>query len=495
MVIYISHHFFHYEAGNLCRLFFPYHNLRVVEDMADFSDEDIKVKAIINTLQDKIEYFVEFCENDKSFVKTIYSDITSDNKVLEQNICKCIFLSFSEYTDYKPKWGMLTGIHPVKFFEQIALEQGYENAEKIYREEYFVSEEKISLSKIIVDTQKPAINLNKEDNFSLYISIPFCPSRCNYCSFVSQSIEKTKKLIPPYLELLLKEIEESAKISNSLSLKLLTVYIGGGTPTTLSEKELEILISQVYKCFDMTHCVEFTVEAGRPDTINDEKLKVLADKDIKRISINPQSMNDEVLKIIGRKHSAKQVVEMYKKARAVGISQINMDLIAGLKGEDFQSFKNSLDEVIDLDPQNITVHSLALKRSADIFRDENKKEYHDRVLEVTKMVEYSVEALLAAGYKPYYLYKQSRSAANMENTGWAKDDTQCFYNIYTMDESQTVIACGAGAVSKIKDPYTSRLERIFNFKHSYEYISRFDEILSRKKEVIKYYEQFRKRIY
>ncbi len=495
MIIYISHHFFHYEAGNLCRLFFPYHSLKLVEDMADFVDESIKVKAIIKTLADKTEYSVELVADGTEITKKLYSSITQDNKVLEQNICKCIFLVFSEYTDYTPKWGMLTGIHPVKFFEQTAQVLGYEEAEKMFREEYFVSEEKINLSKIIVSAQKVAIDLNKSDSFSLYISIPFCPSRCNYCSFVSQSIEKTKKLIPVYLELLLKEIEESAKIASGLSLKLSTVYIGGGTPTTLDAKQLETLILHVNKCFDMSNCVEFTVEAGRPDTINDEKLKVLADNNIKRISINPQSMNDEVLEIIGRKHSAKQVVEMYEKAKEIGIGDINMDLIAGLKGENFESFKNSLDEVINLNPQNITVHSLALKRSADIFRDENRKEYHDRVLEVTKMVDYSVKSLLNAGYLPYYLYKQSRSAANMENTGWAKPDTQCFYNIYTMDESQTVIACGAGAVSKIKDPNSNRLERIFNFKHSYEYIDRFNEILSRKKEVIKYYEQFRERIH
>ncbi len=495
MIIYISHHFFHYEAGNLCRMFFPYASLKQVENLDEFVDDDINVKAEIEDLGESLECKVYFKSFKKEITESLIIQNTSDEKVLEHNICKCLFKAFSKATENTPKWGMLTGIHPVKFFYQTIQSLGKAEAERIFREEYFVSEEKLELSNIIINTQQEALDKNGENDFSLYVSIPFCPSRCNYCSFVSQSIEKTKKLIPPYLKLLLKELEETAKIAKELGLRLLTVYIGGGTPTTLEADELKLLIDFIKNNFNMSNCFEFTVEAGRPDTITKEKLEVLESEDVLRISINPQSMNDRVLETIGRHHSAKLVSEMYKLARETGIKQINMDLIAGLEGDSFETFKESIDEIIELNPDNITVHSLALKRSADIFKDEKRLEYHSRIEEITKMVDYSVETLMKNGYLPYYLYKQSRSAANMENTGFAKANTQCAYNIYTMDESQTVIACGAGAVSKIKDPYSNRLERIFNFKYSYEYIDRFDEILNRKKEVIYHYEQFRKRVH
>ncbi len=478
MTFYINKEFIKYEAGNIFRIFLPYEELKLTNEETD--DADISL-----VLNDE-----ELVLSSKTFNYSETANLGCDKKQNEYIACKLIFNMFAKVLNYVPKWGMLTGIHPVKLLRNLD-----DDGKKRLQSEYFVSDEKMQLCNLISSIQEPYISDIAENDFSLYISIPFCPSRCNYCSFVSQSIEKTDKLIAPYVELLLKEIEYTAKIVKENNLILRSVYFGGGTPTTLNSEQLELVISCVKNNFDNAKCFEFTVEAGRPDTITKEKLIKLKELGVQRISINPQTLSDQVLKNIGRAHSADDFLEKYDIAKDIGFESVNTDLIAGLQGDDFDGFKNTLDKIIELSPSNVTVHSLALKRSAQIFREDTTKAYHSQKDMVGEMIDYSIEKLTNAGYKPYYLYRQSRMAGNAENTGWTKANHECAYNIYTMDESQTVIACGAGGVSKLKDPYSQRLERVFNFKYSYEYIQRFEEILKRKDEVTRLYGEFRKRLH
>lgn len=336
--------------------------------------------------------------------------------------------------------------------------------------------------------------LSPED-YSLYVGIPFCPTRCAYCSFISQDMAHAKKAVEPYLELLDLELERTAQIAWELGLRLISVYIGGGTPTTLSAEQLRALCAKIRSTFPMERCREFTVEAGRPDTLSMEKLLALKDAGVGRISINPQTMSDRVLQNIGRRHTAQDVVDGFELAHKAGFRDINADLIVGLPGDSPEGFADTLERVLDLSPTNITVHSLAIKRSAGIVADEDALSLHKRPEAAAKMMDHAINTLTGAGFEPYYLYRQTRMAGNLENTGWALPGSICRYNIYTMDESGTVIACGAGGVTKLKDPYSPDLKRIFNFKYPFEYISRHGEILERKEGIREIYEQFRQRLY
>lgn len=488
MLLYISHNFFHYEAGNLCRLFFPYDDLKTTLDAA----ETINSEDIVSAVIDGDNFNVSIRKDGRTASKKI---IESNHKDDEYNITATMFLCLSEFCGYVPKWGLLTGIHPVKLYTQYLQRLGGAGADEVFAKRFYVSSEKLSLCRRIAAIQQPSIEALEENDFSLYISIPFCPTRCAYCSFVSQSVEKQKKLIEPYVVKLLQEIAYTASITKKTGLRLVAVYMGGGTPTTLNSDQLRRVIETVKTEFDMSACREFTVEAGRPDTIDEDKLKTLLSLGISRISINPQSLDDNVLMNIGRRHTAQETIDAYELARHVGISEINMDLIAGLQGDTIDTFSATLEKVLELSPANVTVHSLALKRSAEIFHREDTQDFHKNKGAAEEMIDYSIRRLTEEGYEPYYLYRQSRMAGNLENTGWAKKGTACAYNIYTMDETHTVVACGAGGVSKIKDPYSDRLERIFNFKYSYEYLERFDQILVRKEGVNTLYEQFRKRLH
>ena len=487
MTLYISHDFFHYEAGNLCRLFFPYEELKLINNK-----NEAHGLAVTAEITDNQTYVAAVTNGETTVQKTVVSDKSDE---AEYHMMRALFGCLSEFCGYKPKWGLLTGIHPVKLYTQYVKKQGAAEADRIFSQDFFVSEDKISLCRRIYKAQDPSIRALMDDDFSLYISIPFCPSRCAYCSFVSQSVEKQEKLIEPYVLKLLDELKDTARIVRETGLRMVSAYIGGGTPTTLNPDQLIRVISAVKENFDMSSCGEFTVEAGRPDTIDSGKMAALKSMGVTRISVNPQSLDDNVLKNIGRRHTAKEAIDAFYLARESGFDNINMDLIAGLQGDTAQSFERTVNQVIEMNPESVTVHSLALKRSAEIFHKEGTKDFHRERELVSSMVEYSIKKLTEAGYEPYYLYRQSRMAGNQENTGWAKKGCACRYNIYTMDETHTVIACGAGGVSKIKDPYSDRLERIFNFKYSYEYISRFDEMIGRKEGVKVLYEQFRKRVH
>lgn len=476
MNLYINNHNYHYELENLTRLFYPNEKIKVFKDSRDY------VKPyIITTVSDKLYVSVsvgDFSENSESEL--------CDND--ERMLCELLYKSLCKLTDITPPWGMITGVRPVKLYRHLIQTDGAEKTDSYFKDKLFVSENKLNLIKLTEGIEKKIIDLSTKESFSLYISIPFCPSRCYYCSFVQSSTERSKHLIEPYVELLCDELSSTAKIASDLGLRLETVYMGGGTPTTLNPDQLNRVLSTVNECFDTDDLREFTVEAGRPDTITREKLISLKENNIDRISINPQTLNNEILTSIGRRHTAEQTVEAYNLARQIGFNSINMDLIAGLPDESLNSFKSTLDRICLLNPECVTVHTLSMKRSSTLTQDGTSINRDDS-LRAASMLDYATQKLIDNSYLPYYLYRQTRMVGNLENTGWSKSGLESLYNIYVMDETHTILGCGAGAVTKLKKPFDTYLKRIFNFKYPYEYINRYKEQLDRKNEIYTFYEK------
>lgn len=490
MNIYIDNHKFHYEIENLCRLFFPNSKFKIIKDEKPQQEEEFIYtniylednNAVINA---KVRLFERV---EEKYTQVSVDDSDFENEC-ERQLAIILFEILIDITGIKPPWGILTGIRPVKLMRKLVKEKGLNETIEYFKRVFKVSEEKTNLCFETMLNEQKIIALSNAKSFSLYISIPFCPSRCTYCSFVSQSIEKAARLIPEYVRLLCKEIEFTAKIANELKLRLESVYIGGGTPTTLSPSEMGELINTIKKNFDMSFCKEITVEAGRSDTVTDEILSVLKYFGVSRISINPQTLNDDILKCIGRKHTAKQTIEAFNLARKYKFDNINMDLIAGLPNESYESFANSIDEICKMTPESITIHTLSMKKASTLTEKGNKL-YVDDSIRTSKMLKYVSKVLKDNDYIPYYLYRQSRMVGNQENVGWSKQGKECIYNVYVMDETHTILACGAGAVTKLKQPGGDYLERIFNYKFPYEYISSFDEMIKRKGQVREFYEKF-----
>lgn len=376
-----------------------------------------------------------------------------------------LYSILSKKFGYNNEWGALTGIRPIKMAFSLK-----ENFEKEFKEVFSVSDKKIKVVKKIMSVQKPLLDIKGEYS-DFFISVPFCPSRCSYCSFISQEISKCN-YVKEYVDALVKEIESSISYSKNCR----SIYIGGGTPICLPILELEKILKSVSPI--VKNSIEFTVEAGRPDEITKEKLELLKRYGVSRICVNPQTFSDETLKLIGRKHTAKSVIEKYKLVKNYDFV-VNMDLIAGLFNETFLDFKNSLDTAISLNPDNITVHTLCLKRGAFI-RDKYKRL---EVSEISKMIDYSYEVLEENGYFPYYLYRQKYSAENLENTGFSKKGKECLYNIDVMEEYSNNIACGANAVSKRVFLGENRLERIGSPKDILTYVNKIDQIISDKSKL------------
>lgn len=377
-------------------------------------------------------------------------------------------------------WGILTGIRPVKIATKLLLEGKTENAVL----KYFVEECKTSASRasLALSLAKKEIMLTKDiyqDGVSLYIGIPFCPTRCLYCSFISNSVKSSKQYIGGYIECLKKEIDYTANIIKDNNNRIETVYIGGGTPTTLSAEQLDEIFEKLFSAFDLSEIKEFTVEAGRPDTITRDKLEIIKKYNIDRISINPQSMNLKTLRAIGRNHTPEDIISAYNLARDVGIKIINMDVIAGLPGETFEDFQYTLEEVEKLSPENTTVHTMCIKRSSRLKETLSNYDLSNGEA-VSSMVEFSKEFLNKCGKEPYYLYRQKQMIGNLENIGYSKPGFESLYNIYIMEEIQTIISMGCGGVSKTVNKSNDRIERIFNVKEPKEYIERIDEMLKRK---------------
>ena len=382
-------------------------------------------------------------------------------------------------------WGTLVGIRPVKRVVNM-LNKGLSEAEvvKVLKDEYEVSDKKIELSMAIAKREMAIIENIPQNAVSLYIDIPFCPSRCVYCSFASMPVSEMKDFVEPYLYALYDELDSIKKIVEDLGLNIVSVYIGGGTPTSILSIELDNLLYKIEKTFDLSNCREFTIEAGRPDTITESKLDVMRNHGVDRISINPQSMNDKTLSVIGRKHSVKQIYDAYALASSKGFKCINMDIIAGLPQETLEEFMNTVDKVIELNPENITVHTMSIKRAARLNQNGDFDELPVSNI-VDQMVDYAHKKLSEHGYNPYYLYRQKNILGDLENTGFCKGNTEGVYNICMMEEISTVISAGVGAVTKLVKG--DRIERIFNVKDVREYLKRAEEMRERKQYIYEFY--------
>lgn len=415
--------------------------------------------------------------SDSGKTVTARTNIYTDDA--ETQLCRLLCRCMEKLGHAPLPWGILTGVRPVKYIRNIY--ETRDNADDYIHGTLLVSDKKLKLANDVIRLQKPILDTLTLNRISLYISIPFCPSRCSYCSFVSASGEGALKLVDDYFELLLKELEIYEDIVRRYSLTVDTVYIGGGTPTTLSASQLDRLIDKLGK-LDIANIREFTAEAGRPDTITEDKLRALKNGGVRRISINPQSMNDGVLAAVGRRHTVKQVCEAFDVARKVGFDCINSDIIAGLPTETESSFEGSLERLCELDPENITVHTLSLKRSSALFR-----QFGDDIGKGAKhMTDTAYDVLSEKGYLPYYLYRQKNIADNLENVGYCKEGTESIYNICIMEDVQTILAAGCGASTKLYDG--KNVSRVINYKYPYEYISRFELMNERKRDIENFFE-------
>lgn len=470
----------------LTRVFFPAYEIINVDEnnVADkgyfldiyFSDQEDSSIARTLVYKDNIL-------KAESFVDLKYYDIKMPkDKTIKNAIKKSIYEALVKLTDKEVPWGILTGIRPTKVVHDL-LEKHISDNDifNILTKFYMLSEEKASLIMDISSVQKPYLYPIDKDKFSLYVGIPFCPSRCIYCSFASYPTGKYSYLMDDYVDKLIYEIESIKDLMKDKRIN--TVYIGGGTPTALSLGNLERIIQTINSSFGRENISEFTVEAGRPDTINLEVLQMLSTNEVDRISINPQTMNEKTLKKIGRNHSPEDIIKAYEISKSVGFKSINMDLIVGLPGEGVSEFKNTLKIIHDLNPDNLTVHTLAIKRGS-IFKD-NLQDYSKQEEGILgEMLDESKNYAKTNGLRPYYLYRQKQILGNYENIGYAKKGQECLYNISIMEERESIIGAGVGSTTKIYYPEEGKLERVFNFKDIQEYITRIDEVIERKRNLI-----------
>ncbi len=472
MIIKNINHDYSYQMEKICIIFFPLEKLH--------TDGDDNV--VIETVKENNLLTVRAKVYSKSLEDTY---LAQDGEDMANAMSLLLYRVLSTLTGFEPSWGILYGVRPARLMHATVEKLGVDGARDKFLSDY-VKPSKVDLALDVMEHENKIISLSSDNSFSLYVSIPFCPSRCSYCSFVSHSIANATDLIEPYVDLLCKELEQNGLVAKELGLKLETIYFGGGTPTTLSAQQLDKLLSTIERSFDLSTLREYTVEAGRPDTVTRAKLDTLMAHNVGRISINPQSFNDEVLKAVGRKHTVAQTIEAYNLAREVGFKNINMDFIAGLNGDTLDSFKASIDKAISLGAESVTVHNLALKSAAYLVTE---NEFFDlsRRNATSAMIDYSADKLRSNGYYPYYMYRQSKSLGALENVGWCKDGMDCLYNVYMMDETHTVISAGAGAVTKLKNQQTGHIDRIYNFKYPYEYLNNFDEVLRRKQGIIEFY--------
>ncbi len=488
MIIINKGHSFNYEMEKLARLFLPFQRITAADDKGKEKDY-----AVCSVYEENGEAYssAKLVLNGKTaqYTEKVITNNTDIKKASQLTLARQLFYCFRDITGYVPEWGILTGIRPAKLYSHLATNGGEAAARRAFSEDYLASNNKISLCDEALNGENRIISLSGPLSFSLYLSVPFCPTRCSYCSFVSHSIESAQDMIPLYVDYLLRELEITAKIAKQHNLKLETVYMGGGTPTTLSAKQIKTVLSSVRNNFDMSGVREFTVEAGRPDTITQDKLDAILECGATRISINPQTLNDSVLKIIGRNHTAQETVDAFHLARSMGFGNINMDLIAGLPTDTVDSFLDTLDGIVALNPESVTVHALSMKRASTLNIHGEFPEL-EAGREAAIMVDSARRILTQRGILPYYMYRQSKTVGNLENVGYAKQGFEGLYNVYIMDETHTILACGASAVTKLKSYDTGDISRIFNFKYPYEYISRFDEQIRRKEGIGEFYDKY-----
>lgn len=469
---------FEYDVYSLVKAFYPQGQVQMYYEDEEHTQE---YEILLLVTYSNQEICLEIKKEDtRVFYQQVSVDYEKDRKETKNVLKRLVYEALCEITGHTLPWGNLTGIRPTKIPTKL-LEEGWKNVDitKYLRDTYGVSREKTALAVAIANREKAVLEqLDYEKGYSLYVGIPFCPSICLYCSFGSHPLERWKKRVDEYLDALCRELSFIADAMKGRSLN--TVYIGGGTPTTLEPEQLRRLLGHIRDTFDFSQMKEYTVEAGRPDSITLEKLQVIREFPVTRISVNPQTMNQKTLDIIGRKHKVEDTVEIFQLARELGFDNINMDLIIGLPGEGKEEVEHTLGEIRKLHPDSLTIHSLALKRATrlNLFKDQYTEMSFENSQEIMEMTQ---ECARDMGLNPYYLYRQKNIAGNFENVGYAEVDKEGIYNILIMEEKQTILAAGAGASTKFVFQHGERIERVENVKDVKQYIERLDEMLERKR--------------
>ncbi len=441
------------------------------DDVSVVSNLDLKIARAEITYMGRREVGEACVENDERLYVT-------------NAIKKSVFYAAKKLSDMPTPWGISTGIRPAKTARKML--DGYSENEILshLKTEYLMEDKKVQLALDVAKSERKILDSMPKNSVSLYVGIPFCPSRCAYCSFISQATEHNKKYIAPYVENLIEEIKYAAKAIKGLNMTVDSVYFGGGTPTAIDVKLLEKIIESLYENFDLSLVREFTVEAGRPDTFSKEMTDMLKRQRVGRISINPQTMHDVTLERVGRRHSTEDVYRAFYLARESGIESINADLIAALPGENVDMMKETVEKILSLDPDAVTVHTLYMKRASNMIENFEQIRFAQNA---EKMVDLSGKMLCEAGMNPYYMYKQRNTLGNLENVGYAKAGHESLYNVYIMEEVQPILALGAGGSTKMVKG--DLIERVYNPKDASDYVNRIDEVLRRKDKFVKFYNE------
>lgn len=491
-VICIGHNY-EYDVRELLKMFFKPSEIEIIfddsEKYKDFRDQiSLGQTLLISRLN--IEKYkvtaVSSIDGEEEIVEEVLDDTNHrDNKRLMKRIIKrSLFKLLQRNNKAKVPWGILTGIRPTKIVHELLnMDFSEEKILSILTNDYCIDNSKATLLLNVAKTEHKFVYPIDETKISLYISIPFCPTRCLYCSFPSNPLKQSAHLVDSYVDALCNEIQGVAKLIKEAGKKVQTIYIGGGTPTTLSVSQFARIFNTIKFSINLDYLEEFTVEAGRPDTIDYEKLMFLKRENVTRLSINPQTMSNGTLKTIGREHTVEELVKSYKMAVEIGFENINMDIIIGLPGEDSNIVKHTMEELQKLSPTNLTVHTLAIKRASRLKEEEEEYGLAEQE-EVMDMLQITQNYAEIMGLKPYYMYRQKHMVGNLENIGYAKPEYECIYNIQIMEEKQSIIALGAGAVSKFTFPSENRLERVPNVKNLEHYLGRVDEMIERKRNFL-----------
>ncbi len=476
MILNIDGYINRYYVQTLCMVFFPGASfgenekpaLEVPEVYVKVYDKDDGTCTAYVSM--KLNDRICECEATVSRTEEIY---VADHESVA--VGRAIFAAGKEMLGHIPPWGILTGIRPAKVAGNLLSQGlGINKSKKILRDEYFLAHQKAALAVSVASNEMKLLKKHSKNTCSIYISIPFCPSRCAYCSFVSYTTPRLLSMIDEYLDAIIFDLNETFRVIKELDLSLETIYIGGGTPTTLNPTQLERLLSKIEENVNTGDLLEFTLEAGRPDTITKEKLRIAKEHGVTRISVNPQTLCDDILRDIGRKHTVEDFFNAYKIAKESGIRDINVDVIAGLPGDDFRTFAETIDKIIELAPTNITVHTFSVKKASDALRN-NSGIYSLSGGDAGKSVAYAQLKTKFAGYKPYYMYRQKNTVGNLENVGFSQEGHEGLYNVYMMEEVQSIFAVGAGAVTKLVKQVGDNviIKRLFRKKYPYEYLAEF----------------------
>ncbi|TDT45976.1 anaerobic coproporphyrinogen III oxidase [Fonticella tunisiensis] len=468
----LTGHDYRYEVFQILNLFFD-------KSQLDFNSSDSwDIESVLDLNRNAVE--CNIYKDGDVFIKKQIKLHQLDKKDIKNAIKMAILNAAEEYTGKKMPWGILVGIRPTKIVHELE-RNNYEREEirDYLTSNYHVSYDKALLTIEVAEREKRYLT-KKENSVSLYIGIPFCPTRCVYCSFTSNPLGKNQRVVEEYLDALIREITATLDCLNEKNINVDTLYIGGGTPTSLTSEQLRRLFETLSSRLDIKGLREFTVEAGRPDSIDEEKLLAIKEAGCERISINPQTMNDETLRRIGRNHTSEDIVEKYELARMIGFKVINMDLIIGLPGEGVEEIRRTMEKLRVLSPDNVTIHTMAIKRASVL----NEREYSDKSLSAERMYEIATEEVRNMGLYPYYMYRQKNMVSPLENVGYCKESTECIYNIQMIAENISIIAMGADGVSKLVFEDENRIERVANVKDVGEYIKRIDEMIENKKRAI-----------